>query len=421
MIKLPQVKIEFLLLLLIVPLIWLLYPFDEASDLELQQQPSTSSQRTELKTEKLVTPFSQHGGTTNNDSGDQELQAKLDSGNIDAIDSDFISNVSAHELINAYMSAWSGNDRHEIDRTWHKITQCRECLRIIKDMMLNQSVPKGMLLELTHKIIKLGDPELLDVFDALIQPTVDLNTRIIVTQQMVKDGRSMYVEKLLYILQRADQDGYHDFAMKHIWAIAKLKNADGINTILDVISGRRQVDPEFATHVNSIFTKSTLVSSDDVTVAETLANYYSQADDQERQSLLAVVSLNPGALAALATDALNNGDDNDFKHFSETIAAHDTTSAMDKLFQLQGSVEYADDHFHTLIRQMAVRQNNTVSVHKLEDYLRNPQSSLQTKIMAAEGIMAVKHNPQARYVLEKILTSSDYNDADIVSYINAHL
>ena len=84
------------------------------------------------------------------------------------------------QIIDTYMTAWSGSNRGEIQKLWDQISQCPACLQRIQELLMNQSVPKGMLLELTYQIIELGDESMLPVFDYLLQPSVDLNTRIII-------------------------------------------------------------------------------------------------------------------------------------------------------------------------------------------------------------------------------------------------
>ena len=324
------------------------------------------------------------------------------------------------QLIDAYMTAWSGNNRSEIDALWTQISQCPECLQRIKELLMNQGVPKGMLLELTYRIVRLGNPSMLPVFDYLLQPSVDLNIRIILTQQMITDGRDMYVKKLFDILQQADLDGYRDYAEKHTWMISKLKNPGGIAAIFDVVSGRSGASERFAAHVQNVF-NNTLLGIKQKGMTGAMVDYYLTADETVQEKLWGIMSLHAQSLVALSKEAYQKSGFNQFKKYSETLASISSIDAIEGELKLVSEVDYPQEYFIDMIRTSARRFNNLETLHKLEDYMRNPHLDMRTRLTAAEGLLAVKDSAQARYILEKVLRSSRYEDSEIIAYISARL
>jgi hypothetical protein len=286
---------------------------------------------------------------------------------------------------------------------------------------MNQGVPKGMLLELTYQIVELGNESMLPVFDYLLQPSVDLNTRIIITQQMIKDGRGMYVKKLFDILQQADMDGYQGYAAKHVWMISKLKNPQGIAAILDVVSGRSGSSERFADHVRNVFNNTLVGTKQHSALTDAMVDYYLSADDTEQDNLWGVISKHSESLEALAKSAYENGNLNQFKKYSQALASINSVAAVEGTLELVGEVDYSQKYFIDMISTLTQRYNNLETLRKLEDYMRNPHAHRRTRIVAAEGLLAVKESAQARYMLEKVLKSGNYEDSEIVAYISARL
>jgi hypothetical protein len=397
---------------------------------QLSWKPSLDSTVTTPK--NIVTPFSEppkssqkqasevsaFDGQTTADSS-VSVQADLAENAISKGDSD--NDQAPLQLIDDYMTAWSGNNRAEVQALWEQIGQCPECLQRIKELLMNQGVPKGMLLELTYQIIELGDSSMLPVFDYLLQPSVDVNTRIIITQQMIKDGRGMYVQKLFDILQQADLDGYYDYAAKHTWMISKLKNPQGIGAIFDVMSGRSGASDRFAAHVRNVYNNTLLGTKQRPEMTDAMVNYFVSANATEQANLWGVMALHAESLVALSEQAYASGNVNQFREFSQALADINSVDAVEGMLELVSKVDYSQEYFFDRIRESAQRYNNLETLHKLEDYLRNPNVDMRTRIVATEGLLAVKDLEQARYILQKALNSSRYEDSEIVAYISARL
>jgi len=69
-----------------------------------------------------------------------------------------------------------------------------------------------------------------------------------------------------------------------------------------------------------------------------------------------------------------------------------------------------------------VRKNPTVKVlRKLEDYMRDPEVNIESRIFAAEGLLAVRENRHARYMLEKVIKNTQYANPELQAYIGGRL
>lgn len=380
----------------------------------------------------IVTPFSDPSENAQRQSSEvsafdgqamaeSSISAPADLNEYAVLEEDIEEGQAPLQLIDDYMTAWSGSNRAEVQALWKQIGQCPECLQRIKELLMNQGVPKGMLLELTYQIIDLGDPSMLPVFDYLLQPSVDMNTRIIITQQMIKDGRGMYVQKLFDVLQQADMDGYYDYAAKHTWMISKLKNPQGISAIFDVMSGHSGASDRFATHVRNVYNNTLLGTKQRPEMTDAMVDYFVSANATEQANLWGVMALHAESLVALSQQAYETGSFDQFKKYSQALADINSVGAVEGMLELVSKVDYSQEYFINRVRESTQRFNNLETLHKLEDYLRNPHVDMRTRIVAAEGLLAVKGLEQARYILEKALNSNSYEDSEIVAYISARL
>ncbi len=324
------------------------------------------------------------------------------------------------QLIEDYLTAWSGNKQGEIQSIWSQISRCPECLQRIRELLMNQSVPQGMMLELTYKIIELGDPSMLPVFDYLLQSSVDMNTRIIITRQMINDGRAMYVKKLFDILQQADMDGFQEYAARQAWMISKLENLQGIEALFDVMSGRSGASERFAAHVRSVF-NNTLLGINREGMAQAMVSYYAAAGAAEQQNLWSVISLHSESLMMLSKNAYEGGDLNHFKKYSEAMAAINSVSVIGHMLELASQVDYPKEYFVDMMRTSTQRFNNVEVFQQLEVRLLDPKADMGSRIVAAEGLLAVKNYESARFILEKALNSGNYEDSELAAYISARL
>jgi hypothetical protein len=124
---------------------------------------------------------------------------------------------------------------------------------------------------------------------------------------------------------------------------------------------------------------------------------------------------------ALSGQAYASGSFDQFRKYSQALADINSVGAVEGMLELVSKVDYSQEYFIDRIREASQRYNNLETLHKLEDYLRNPHVDMRTRIVAAEGLLAVKDLEQARYILQKALNSSRYEDSEIVAYISARL
>lgn len=329
--------------------------------------------------------------------------------------------VEPQALVNDYILAWRNKDKAAIDRLWAVISQCDKCLLQLVDMIVNKNLEEGMMLELAIKMAALNNDLVLPVFDALIDPAGNKSAAIILAEKLMINGRPELVDKMFDIIFKAQQAGHENFAWQLTWVISKLDNPAGITPILDTISGRAAAGPGYADHVSSIFSKVVGNMEDSENIASLMADYYQSASAEEQQRLWQAVSKHGDTLVMLASTADRNGQHYELQQYANSIAHLPHLDATDALVKLHMNVEYSPDYLGNLLGE-TVKSNPTIKVlHKLEDYMRDPNVPMESRIFAAEGLLAVKNNRQARYILEKVVNNSQADDPQLQAYIGGRL
>jgi hypothetical protein len=324
-------------------------------------------------------------------------------------------------LVNDYILAWRNQDKAAIDRLWGTISVCNKCLSQLVDMIVNKNLEEGMMLELAIKMAALDNDLVLPVFDALIDPAGNRSTAIILSEKLMNNGRPESVSKIFEIIYKAQQNGHENFAWQLTWVISKLENHAGIQPVLDTISGRAVTGPGYAEHVSSVFSKVAHNIPEPEAVGELIASYYQAASAQEQQRLWEVVSKHEDTLVTLAANAVSNGQHYDVQKYAGAIAKLPELQAVDGLLKLHINTEYSPEYLGNLLAEN-VKSNPTIKVlHKLEDYMRDPDVPIDSRIFAAEGLLAVRNNRQARYILEKVINNPQSADPQLQAYIGGRL
>jgi len=332
-----------------------------------------------------------------------------------------LENLDPDIILADYIAAWKNQDKAEVDRLWEQIARCEKCLLVFVDQLVNHKFEEGMDLEVAIKMAALDTDIVLPVFDALIDPAGKKSTAIILSEKLINNGRPEFVSKIFDVLYQARQNGYHHFAQQLTWVISKLENPDGIKPILDTITGRKLTSPELATHVANVYSKVVRIIPDSSKAAPVITEYYLQANSAEQQKLWPVVSQHGRTLVTLAIDADKNGQNYNLQKYSKAIAELPHLNAVDSLMQLHTSVEYSPEYLKNMLSSK-VADNPTIKVlHKLEDYMRNPNVKIESRIFAAEGLLAVRENRQARYILEKVINNTEETDTELQAYIGGRL
>lgn len=325
------------------------------------------------------------------------------------------------EIRDAYISAWNNRDATQIDRLWKVISECEPCLQEFIDQVVANKLEKGLLLEVAIKMAALETDIVLPVFDALIVPDGDKSTAIILSEKLVLNGRPEFVDKVFDAIYDAKQRGYENFAYQLSWVISKLENPEGIKPILDTITGRKTTSPELSSHVTSIYSKVVRTIPDSSKAASIIADYYLQANSAEQQKLWPVVRQHGTTLVKLAVAADQNGQTNNVQKYAEAMTGLPHLNAVDSLMQLHLAVDYSPQYMKDLLANRVV-DNPTIKVlHRLEDYMRNPSVKLESRLFAAEGLLAVRQNRQARYILEKVISNTQDPDVELQAYIGGRL
>ena len=328
---------------------------------------------------------------------------------------------NAEVVVDEYIMAWRNKDKATANRLWATISECEACLKMLVNMIINKSLEDGMMLELAIKMTALDTNVVLPVFDVLIDPSGNRSAAIILSEKLMNNGRPEQVTKIFEVIYKAQQNGYENFARQLTWVISKLENQAGIQPILDIIVGRAPAAPDYAEHVSSVFSKVVHNIPESESVANVIANYYQSASVQEQQQLWEVVSRHEDTLVKLASNADRNGQNYQVKKYATAIAQLPNQQAVDGLVKLHIGVEYSPDYLAGMLVEN-VKKNPTVKVlRKLEDYMRDPEVNIESRIFAAEGLLAVRENRHARYMLEKVIKNPQYANPELQAYIGGRL
>ena len=329
--------------------------------------------------------------------------------------------VNPNVIAGEYIAAWRNKDKAMIDKLWSLISDCEPCLAKMVDMMVNKNVEEGLMLELAIKMAALDTDTVLPVFDVIIDPTGNRSAAIILSEKIINNGRPEFVTKIFDVIYNAQQNGYDNFARQLTWVISKLDNHEGIQPILDTITGRRSTSAEFSSHVSNVFSKVVHNLPNSSGAAEAIAGYYLGANGQEQQKLWQVANKHGDTLVLLAADADKNGQNYNVQKYANAIAKLPNLQAVDGLVKLHMNVEYSPGYLAGMLKENVVKNPTIKVLHKLEDYMRDPSIPVESRLFAAEGLLSVRENRQARYILEKVVNNSQYADPELQAYIGGRL
>jgi len=331
------------------------------------------------------------------------------------------SDINPKLIISDYIAAWQNRSIHEIDRLWKTIAGCDKCLQELVDLIINHKLEEGLDLEVAIKMAALDSDIVLPVFDVMIDPAGSKSAAIILSEKLMNNGRPEFVNKIFDLIYRARISGYDHFAQQLTWVISKLENPEGIQPILDTITGRKATSPELSQHVTNVYSRVVGILPEESNAATVIADYYLQANSQEQQRLWPVVSQHGKTLVTLALDADKNGQNYDMQKYATAMTKLPHLESVESLMQLQSSVEYSPAYLSTMLSERVIDNPTSKVLQKLEDYMRNPKIRLESRIFAAEGLLSVKQNRQARYILEKVINNTEEPDAELQAYIGGRL
>ena len=330
-------------------------------------------------------------------------------------------NIEPDEVLHQYLLAWQNQSKAELDQLWEQIKNCDKCLALFVEQIVARKFEEGLELEIAIKMAALDSNIVMPVFDVLIDPAGTTSTAIILSEKLINNGRPEFVNKVFDLIYRANQSGYHHFSQQLTWVISKLENPRGIEPILDTITGRTLTSPELSTHITSVYSKVVRVLPEESKAGAIISNYYMQANSREQQLLWPVVRQHGDTLVKLAVQANENGQNFNVQKYAEAMTDLPHLNAVDALMKLHTAVEYSPAYMSDMLSKR-VADNPTIKVlHKLEDYMRNPLVKLESRLFAAEGLLAVRQNREARYILDKVINSTHEPDAELQAFIAGRL
>lgn len=329
--------------------------------------------------------------------------------------------ADANVIVDNYLAAWRSQRRDELSPLWLQLSQCEACLKQLAELLISSNLAKGLTLELAIKMVALDSRVVLPVFSALIDPAENRSTAIILSEKLIIDGRAEYVARVFNAIQVAEQKGYEEFAQQLTWVVSKLNNPEGVGPVLDIITGRAAASPAYTRHVSRIFSKTVLNIPDKAFMSDIVSNYYLAANAAEKEQLWEVVSHHPGTLVQLAAQANAEGQSYNVEKYATAITQLPDVRAVDGVMKLQGRINQPPGYFVALMQAVVKRNDNARALHRLDDYLRHLNVGTESRILAAEGLLAAKHNPLSRQILEKVLNQANYGDSEVLSYISGRL
>jgi len=345
----------------------------------------------------------------------QDFIAELGSGVLDS------GLLDPSVVVDNYYTAWRAQRKDQLAALWLTLSQCEPCITLLVEQMLSHNLEKGLIWELAIKMVALHTDAVLPVFNALIDPSENRSIAIILSEKLIVDGRKEYVASVFEAIQVAEQSGHDAFAQQLTWVIAKLTNPEGVGPVLDIIAGRVVASPAYASHVSRVFSKTVLNIPDKAFMSDTMSRYYLSADTIEKEKLWDVVRHHPGTLVQLAVHANADGQSSNVEKYANAVTQLPDIRAIDGVMKLQGSVEQSPGYFIHLIQTVVNKRGNAKALNRLDDYLRHLNVSTESRLLAAEGLLAVKHIPQSRQILNKALNQAHYPDPEVLSYISARL
>ena len=156
-------------------------------------------------------------------------------------------------------------------------------------------------------------------------------------------------------------------------------------------------------------------------LADYLLDVYEGAEGRQRDRLWRIMSGHGQSLVSFAMDAQAQGDTSRVDQAAAALVQLNHAAAVDGIMALRQQVDYPQDYFMGYVRALTQAHNNPAILQRLGDYLQDPAADLQSRLIAAEGLLAVKQSLQAKYILDKLVNSNEYTDAEVAAYINGRL
>lgn len=324
-------------------------------------------------------------------------------------------------LVSDYISQIENSKLQRYQELWTRILGCPACLELIRQRIETNSIEDNPLLEFTHLLLEADHPIVTEMMENLLRPEREGLTQQLFIQQVIRKGEVNSYEKLLAVLQAYDNAGQRDFVLRQIDLLSGIMSPDTLQPTLDLALGRTNASPGLQARVGELMMTRMVSLPEDEEVTRRLIDYYYNASDVEANAVWDLISKHGSSLVTIAIEADQRGETDIVDKVFDSVQNLRGDTAVESIMALYNKVARPQQTFSDAIIDVVKRDASVDTLHRLENYLRGENVSRSIKLVAAEGLLAVKDNQQARYILEKMIQSNDYNDAEIVSYISGRM
>lgn len=324
-------------------------------------------------------------------------------------------------LVAEYLYQMASGKLQRYQDLWPKILACPACVDLIKQNIESGSINDNALLEFTHLLLEADHSVINSMMSFLVNPVREGLTQRLFIQQVIRKGNAQSYEALLHELQSYDETGMRDFVLRQVDLLSGIIAPDTLQPTLDLALGHTNASLQLQTRVRQVMLRRMESLPEDEEITRQLIDYYYNASDVDADLVWQLLSRNSSSLIMIALDAELRAETDVVEKAVNALKATPSAVAINAIMKLYDKINRPQQYFIDAIISVVTRDPGIDALHQLENNLRATDQSLQGRIVAAEGLLAVKDNEQSRYILEKMIQSSDYSDAEVVSYINGRL
>lgn len=325
------------------------------------------------------------------------------------------------EYVDRYVSLWQAQDNNRYFSLWETILSCPDCLERLVDHVTQPDSDMKLTLEVSHLLLEAGKPQVERIITALLQPGANTETALLLARQVARNGNPDYLRTINRMIQTIASSGDTLFATGIVQTFESASKPAALIPMIELAVGRTGAGDDIRqTTISAVTGMLNRIQDTTVVAGELLALYYASEPD-EQVAIWTILSGHSETMRVFANQAHHDGN----THLVDTAvtALIDSTheSAVDALLLLQQQLDYPQDYFVDKLSRLVSKPDNLRLLNRLADYLHKPDIPLQSKIIAAEGLLSASGSREARLMLEKMAESTSYEDAEIVSYINGRL
>ena len=329
--------------------------------------------------------------------------------------------LSSDSLVALYLSQMANDDRTRYQELWPRILDCPVCLELIREGIETGTIAGNALLEFTHLLLEADHPLMVTMMEDLLRPDREGLTQQLLIKQVIITGRSQSYTKLLEVLQAYDTVGQSDYVFRQINLLTDIIAPESLQPTLDLALGHTNASIQLQSRVKLILQARMVYLPEDEEITRQLVDYYYNAVESEADEVWQLISRHGFSLVTIAKEADERGETNVVDKVFRSIENMRGDVAVQSILALQSKLDRPLPFFIEAMTKVVTKEPSVDALQRLENMLRDTTATREARMMAAEGLLAVKDTRQSRDILEKMMQSEDYADAELVSYISARL